>query len=155
MNAMRYWLMKSEPSCYGIEDLEREGTNMWEGCRNYLVRNYFRDEMEIGDKALFYHSNANPTGVVGIMEIVSEAYADPTQFDPSSEYYDAKSTTENPRWLVRDVRFVRRLPRCVTLKELKETPGLDQMAVCQKGQRLSVLRVTEAEWKIVMELSKG
>ncbi|MBX3119473.1 MAG: EVE domain-containing protein [Fimbriimonadaceae bacterium] len=147
---MGYWLMKSEPDTYGIDDLEKEGTNMWEGCRNYTVRNFFRDSMQIGDLAFFHHSNVDPAGIVGVMEIVSEAYPDPTQFDPKSHYYDAKSPKDAPRWLVRDVRFVRKFKRTVSLAELRETPGLEDMWVTRKGQRLSVMPVTEAEWNIVM-----
>lgn len=149
---MGYWLMKSEPETYGIDDLEREGVNMWEGCRNYTVRNYFRDSMKIGDFAFFYHSNSNPSGIVGIMEIVSEAYPDPTQFDPKSHYYDAGSKPENPRWLLRDVKYVSKFKRTVSLAELRETPGLEDMLVIRKGQRLSVLPVSDNEWKIINNL---
>ncbi len=139
---MSYWLLKSEPDCYSIEDQARDGTNYWEGCRNYTVRNFFRDSMNIGDKGFFYHSSCEPPGVVGIVEIVSDAYPDPTQFDPKSDYYDEKSTKENPRWLTRDVKFVKKLPRQVTLAELRSAPGLEDMMVVQKGQRLSVMPVT-------------
>lgn len=149
---MRYWLMKSEPDTYGIDDLEREGVNMWEGCRNYTVRNYFRDFMKVGDKAFFHHSNSNPSGIVGTMEIVSEAYPDPTQFDPESHYYDPKSKKSDPRWLLRDVKFLSKFKRIVSLAELKEIPGLEEMLVIRKGQRLSVMPVTEKEWEIVLGL---
>lgn len=147
-----YWLMKSEPETYGIDDLEKEGTNMWEGCRSYTVRNFFRDQMKVGDKAFFYHSNADPSGIVGTMEIVSEAYPDPTQFDPKSHYYDPKSPKDNPRWLLRDVKFLSKFKRTVSLAELRETKGLEDMLVIKKGQRLSVMPVTEKEWKIVLAL---
>jgi predicted RNA-binding protein with PUA-like domain len=151
---MGYWLMKSEPDCYSIDDLKKAGgPAMWEGCRNYTVRNFFRDEMKIGDKAFFYHSNIPPVGIVGTMEIVSEPYPDPTQFDPESEYYDPKSKKENPRWVLRDVQFVEKYKRCVTLAELKETPGLENMLVVRKGQRLSVMPVTEQEWHVIENLS--
>jgi predicted RNA-binding protein with PUA-like domain len=150
---MAYWLMKSEPDTYSIDDLEKaNGPAMWEGCRNYTVRNYFRDCMAIGDFAFFYHSNAKPSGIVGIMEIVSEPYPDPTQFDPNSDYYDAKSDPENPRWILRDVCFIEKFKRVVPLSELKETPGLEDMLVNRKGQRLSVMPVSEQEWQIVNEL---
>ncbi len=149
---MGYWLMKSEPGAYGVADLERAGVDMWEGCRNYTVRNYFRDAMQIGDHAFFYHSNANPSGIVGTMEIVSEPYPDPTQFDPSSHYYDPKSPPGNPRWVLRDVKFLSKFKRTVSLAELRETPGLEEMHVVRKGQRLSVMPVTEAEWQIVLGL---
>jgi predicted RNA-binding protein with PUA-like domain len=145
--------MKSEPDCYSIDDQEKDGTNLWEGCRNYTVRNFFRDSMKIGDQAFFYHSSCEVPGIVGVIECVSDAYPDPTQFDPKSDYYDPKSTKENPRWLTRDMKFVKKLPRIVTLAELKETPGLESMAVVQRGQRLSVMPVTDAEWKIVSSLA--
>lgn len=149
---MGYWLMKSEPDTYGIDHLIASSPAMWEGCRNYVVRNYFRDEMEIGDMAFFYHSRSDPIGIVGTMRICSEPYPDPTQFDPSSHYFDPKSPKDNPRWILRDVEFVSKFKRCVTLNELKETPGLEKMLVTRKGQRLSVMPVTEEEWRIVMAL---
>ena len=149
---MNYWLMKSEPDCYSIDDLERDGTEFWEGCRNYQVRNYLRDEMSPGDMAFFYHSSTKPAGIVGTMKITSEAYPDPTQFDPESRYFDAKSSRENPRWFVRDIQFDSKFKRMVTLQELKETPGLEKMWVTKKGQRISILPVTPEEWKIVLDL---
>jgi predicted RNA-binding protein with PUA-like domain len=150
---MQYWLLKSEPDVYSIDDLEKAGKPaMWEGCRNYTVRNYFRDTMQHGDLAFFYHSNAEPNGIVGTMRIVGDAYPDPTQFDPASEYYDAKSPRENPRWLLRDVVFISKFKRTVTLGELREVDGLQDMFVVRKGQRLSVMPVTEQEWEIVKAL---
>ena len=150
---MGYWLMKSEPDTYSIDDLRKAGgPAMWEGCRNYTVRNFFRDDMKVGDKAFFYHSNIPPVGIVGTMEIVSEPYPDPTQFDPDSEYYDPKSKKEAPRWLLRDVLFKEKYKRCVTLAELKENPALESMLVVRKGQRLSVMPVTEQEWQIIENL---
>jgi predicted RNA-binding protein with PUA-like domain len=149
---MPQWLMKSEPDCYSIEDLEREGTGMWEGCRNYTVRNFLRDQMRPRDGAFFYHSSTAQPGIVGTMEIVGEAYPDPTQFDPESEYFDPKSTQENPRWYVRDVRFQRKFARVVPLSEIKSTPGLQGMAVAKKGQMLSITPVTEKEWNLVLAL---
>ncbi|MCX7800164.1 MAG: EVE domain-containing protein [Fimbriimonadales bacterium] len=149
---MRHWLMKSEPSVYSIADLRREVRAMWEGCRNYLVRNRLRDEVRPGDMAFFYHSNSQPSGIAGIMEVVSEAYPDPTQFDPESPYFDPKATRENPRWLAVDVEFVREFARVVPLAELKEHPVLGGMEVCRRGQRLSVLPVTTDEWDAVLAL---
>lgn len=151
---MRYWLMKSEPDCYSIQDLERDSVNMWEGCRNYTVRNFLRDTMQVGDLAFFYHSVTDPTGIVGIMEIASEAYPDPTQWDAKSEYFDAKSPKDAPRWFVRDVKFVKKFSRTISLSELKQTPGLEAMEVCKRGQRLSIMPVTESEWNIVLQLAK-
>lgn len=153
--AMRYWLMKSEPDTYSIDDLiKAKGPAMWEGCRNYTVRNFFRDTMEPGDLAFFHNSNANPSGIIGVMEVVGEPYPDPTQFDPKSHYYDEKSPKDNPRWLARDVVFKEKFKKVISLAELKTIPGLEQMLVVQKGQRLSVMPVTEAEWKIVMDTAK-
>ena len=149
---MAYWLMKSEPDCYGIDDLKKQGTGMWEGCRNYTVRNFLRDKMKPGDKAFFYHSSVDPAGIAGTMEIVGKGYPDPTQFDPESEYFDAKSPKDNPRWFVRDVKFLKKFKRLVPLSELRSTPGLEDMEVLRRGQRLSVMPVTEKEWKIVTGL---
>lgn len=145
--------MKSEPDTYSIDDLiAANGPAMWEGCRNFTVRNFFRNDMQIGDMAFFYHSNIAPVGIVGTMEIVSEAYPDPTQFDPKSDYYDASSREEKPKWYLRDVVFREKFARCITLAELKANPELATMLVVRKGQRLSVMPVTEAEWNVVMAL---
>lgn len=150
---MAFWLMKSEPDTYSIDDLIAAGKpSMWEGCRNYTVRNFLRDTMKEGDLAFFYHSNANPSGIVGIMRVVGEPYPDPTQFDPASDYYDPKSPAENPRWVVRDVVHVEKFARVISLAELREVPGLEEMLVVRKGQRLSVMPVTDAEWTIVNAL---
>ena len=146
---MNYWLMKSEPDCYSIDDLAAKSPAMWEGCRNYMVRNYFRDTMQKGDLAFFYNSNCDVPGIIGIMEIVSEAYPDPTQFDPNSMYFDAKSPQENPRWVLRDVDFREKFLRTISLAELRTVPLLAEMQVLRKGQRLSVMPVTADEWKIV------
>lgn len=152
---MRYWLMKSEPDTYGIDDLIAAGKPaMWEGCRNYTVRNFFRDEMSDGDLAFFHHSNANPSGIVGTMRIVGEAYPDPTQFDPNSHYFDPKSPRDNPRWLLRDVEFIEKFPRIVSLAEMKTIPGLEEMWVLRKGMRLSVMPVTQKEWEIIHRVAK-
>lgn len=147
--------MKSEPDVYGIDHLKAKGKpDIWEGCRNYTVRNFMRDQMNPGDMALFYHSNAKPSGIVGIMRITSQAYPDPHQFDPKSKYYDEKSPQDNPRWLAVDVEYVEKFSRVISLAELKETAGLENMAVVQRGQRLSVMPVTESEWNLVLELAK-
>jgi predicted RNA-binding protein with PUA-like domain len=148
-----YWLMKSEPDVYSIDDLVRSGKpSLWEGCRNYTVRNFVRDAMRVGDLAFFYHSNAVPSGIVGTMRIASAAYPDPTQFDPTSEYFDPKSPAENPRWLAVDVEPVEKFRRVVPLAELREVPALGEMLVIRRGQRLSVMPVTESEWDAVMSL---
>lgn len=146
----KYWLMKSEPDTYSIDDLERDQVNMWEGCRNYTVRNFMRDQMEVGDLAFFYHSNADPAGIVGLMRIARTAYPDPTQFDPASDYHDPKSRPENPRWLAVDVEFIEKWERPLTLKEIKADPELSGMLVAQRGQRLSIMPVTATEWSAVL-----
>ncbi len=125
---------------------------MWEGCRNYTVRNFFKDDVKVGDMAFFYHSSTKEIGIVGEMEVVRAGYPDPTQFDPKSEYYAPKSTKEKPHWMALDVKFVRKYPRVVSLQELKETPGLEKMLVTRKGQRLSAMPVTKEEWEIVQKL---
>lgn len=152
---MQYWLMKSEPDVFGIDDLKKVGTEPWDGIRNYQARNLMRDDMKVGDGVLFYHSNAKPPGVVGVAEVASETYPDPTQFDPDNKYFDAKSKPDNPRWLLLEVKYVRHLPRMVSLAELKETPGLEEMMVTRKGMRLSIQPVTQAEWDIVLKIAEA
>jgi predicted RNA-binding protein with PUA-like domain len=149
---MAYWLMKSEPDVYGIDDLKRDKVEPWDGIRNYQVRNMFRDQMKVGDLAFFYHSNCKPPAVVGIMTIASEAYPDHTQFDPKSRYYDAKSDKESPRWLLVDVKYKRKLKREITLQELKENKKLEDFRLNQKGNRLSVIPVKKSEWDLILGL---
>ena len=149
---MAYWLMKSEPDVYGIDDLKRDKVEPWDGIRNYQVRNMFRDQMKVGDLAFFYHSNCKPPAVVGIKTIASEAYPDHTQFDPKSRYYDAKSDKENPRWLLVDVKYKRKLKREITLQELKENKKLKDFRLNQKGNRLSVIPVKKSEWDLILDL---
>ena len=149
---MAYWLMKSEPDVYGIDDLKRDKVEPWDGIRNYQVRNMFRDQMKVGDLAFFYHSNCKPPAVVGIMTIASEAYPDHTQFDPKSRYYDAKSDKENPRWHLVDVKYKRKLKREITLQELKENKKLKDFRLNQKGNRLSVIPVKKSEWDLILDL---
>lgn len=149
---MRYWLMKSEPDAFSIDDLERVGREPWDGIRNYQARNYMRDEMEIGDLAFFYHSNAKPTGIAGIMRIASHAYPDPTAFDPEAKYYDPKSDPERPRWYLVDVEFVRKFKRIITLAELRLHPELDGMPLLRKGNRLSIMPVAAEHWDLILGL---
>ena len=149
---MAYWLMKSEPDVYGIDDLKRDKIEPWDGIRNYQVRNMFRDQMKVGDLAFFYHSNCKPPAVVGIMTIASEAYPDHTQFDPKSRYYDAKSDKESPRWLLVDAKYKRKLKREITLQELKENKKLEDFRLNQKGNRLSVIPVKKSEWDLILSL---
>ena len=144
--------MKSEPDAYSIDDLERDGTEPWDGIRNYQARNFMRDEMKIGDDVLFYHSSCKVPGVVGIAKVASEAYPGPTQFDPKARYYDEKSTDDNPRWLLVDIAFVRKTKRAIPLKELKEHPALADFRLNQRGNRLSIFPVEKQHWDIVLSL---
>ena len=149
---MRYWLMKTEPDVFSIDDLARVKTEPWTGVRNHQARNFMRDGMSKGDGVLFYHSSCDVPGVAGIAEVASAAYPDPTQFERKSEYYDDKSTREEPRWMLVDVAFKRKLKRTITLAELKEQPRLDGFALLQRGNRLSVLPVTKAQWDCILAL---
>jgi predicted RNA-binding protein with PUA-like domain len=152
--AKGYWLMKSEPDVYSIEDLERDGVTPWEGVRNFQARNLMRDQMRVGDRVLFYHSNADPPGVAGIGEVASGAYPDPSAFDESSDYHDPRSTRDDPRWMMVDVRFVERFPGVVPLATLRSTLGLEEMMVIRRGMRLSVQPVTKNEFWIVTRLGR-
>lgn len=149
---MRYWLMKTEPDAFSIDDLARVKTEPWTGVRNYQARNYMRDGMQAGDGVLFYHSSCPEPGVVGVAEVASVAYPDPTQFDRKSDYYDEKSTPENPRWMLVDVAFKRKLARTISLDELKQQTKLEGFALLQRGNRLSVLPVTKAQWSHILAL---
>jgi predicted RNA-binding protein with PUA-like domain len=150
----RTWLLKSEPDAYSFGDLERDGRTPWDGIRNYQARNFMRDEMSVGDRVLYYHSNAQPPGVVGVAEVVSEPYPDPTQFDEASRYHDPKATREEPRWILVDVAPVRRLPRTVTLAEIKDEPALAEMPLVRRGNRLSVMPVSEKEVERILEMAE-
>jgi len=152
--AKRHWLMKSEPSVFSIDDLARVKTTAWEGVRNYVARNHLR-EAQVGDEVLFYHSSADPTGVAGVAKVVKTAYADPSQFDPKSDFHDAGSKKDDPRWVVVDVAFVKKLPRVVTLEEIKKSPALADMVVAKKGARHSVQPVTDAEFRTVLAMAKA
>ena len=149
---MAHWLMKSEPEDYSIDDLERDGREMWDGIRNYQARNMMRDDMAIGDDVFFYHSNCKEPAIVGVARVASKPYPDPTQFDPESKYYDPKSPQENPRWLLVDVEFVRQLARPITLAELKAQSGLDGMILTRRGNRLSIMPVSDEHWDLVLSL---
>ncbi len=150
----RAWLIKSEPDCYSFQDLERDGSTGWEGVRNYQARNFMRDDMQVGDKVLFYHSSTAQPAVVGVAEVASEPYPDPTQFDPDSEYYDPKSTHDAPRWQQVDFKPVAPLAREVTLAELKQVEDLADMRLLARGNRLSVMPVEPAHFARVLELAK-
>lgn len=149
---MQYWLMKSEPDVYGIDDLKRFKVDHWDGIRNYQARNFMRDGMKKGDRAFFYHSNCDEPGIAGIMEIAREAYPDHTQFDPEDKHFDPKSDPDNPRWLMVDVKFVRKLKRTITLRELKSYKTLAEMPLVRKGSRLSIMPVTKRQWEFILKL---
>lgn len=152
--AKRYWLLKCEPEAYTIDDLERDGTTTWEGVRNFQARNYMRDDMKVGDGVLFYASNAEPSGVTGVAEISREGYHDPYSFQEGHKYQDPKSDPENPTWYMVDIRFAEKFPDIIPLAVLKETRGLGDMMVTQKGSRLSVQPVTKKEFDIVVKLGR-
>lgn len=148
------WLMKSEPEVYSIADLETDGSSGWEGVRNYQARNLMRDEMKVGDLVLFYHSNADPSGIAGLAKVASAPLADPTQFDKKSEYFDATSTKADPRWMMVKIAFVEAFKQVLTLETLKADPKLAGMALLQKGQRLSVQPVSAAHFDHVLALAR-
>lgn len=152
--ARSYWLMKCEPSAYTIDDLKRDGKSSWEGVRNYQARNFMRDGMHKGDLVLFYASNADPSGVTGIAEILREAYPDPFAMKKGHDYYDPKSTPDDPIWVSVDIGFVERFPRTIALEELRQVPGLETMVLLKKGSRLSIQPVTREEFEIVRRLGR-
>ncbi len=152
---MNYWLMKCEPSAYTIDDLKQDGKTSWEGVRNYQARNFMRDGMKRGDRVLFYASNADPSGVTGVAEISREAYPDQFALKKGHEYYDEKSTAENPIWYSVDIGFVERFPHIVPLDTLKSARGLEEMVVTKKGSRLSIQPVTKSEFEIVVKLGRA
>jgi predicted RNA-binding protein with PUA-like domain len=148
-----YWLMKTEPSTYSIDDLARDRVTRWEGVRSFQARNFMRDRMKVGDLALFYHSSAEPPGVAGIARIASASYPDPSQFDEKSPYYDETSKRDDPRWSLVDVELVEKFEALVPLERLRKDKALKGMLVLAKGQRLSVMPVTEKHFRRVLELA--
>ncbi|MEN8259786.1 MAG: EVE domain-containing protein [Pseudomonadota bacterium] len=151
---MNYWLMKSEPGEFSIVDLEQRAsqTEPWDGVRNYQARNIMRDEMKVGDKALFYHSNCEEPGIVGIVQVVRQGYPDYTAFDPDNKHCDPKSSPAQPRWFMVDVRFVKKLARIITLKELREHQQLTELPLVRRGNRLSVMPISEDQWNFILSL---
>jgi predicted RNA-binding protein with PUA-like domain len=150
----RYWLLKSEPEAFSIDDLARakKQTTRWDGVRNYQARNFLRDDLAIGDGVLFYHSNADPPAVVGTARVVRAGYPDPTQFDTGDSHHDPASAMDDPRWFAVDIAFDTKFARPVTLPELRADPALADMILLRKGSRLSVQPVSAAEWKRIAKL---
>ncbi|WP_415880782.1 EVE domain-containing protein [Methylomonas sp. TEB] len=154
---MNYWLMKSEPDTFGIDDLfNRPGqTEHWDGVRNYQARNMMRDDMKIGDQVFFYHSNCDEPGIVGIMQVVREAYPDFTAFDPDDKHFDPKSNPDKPTWYMVDVKFVRKLSRNISLRELKLKTELTELALLRRGNRLSIMPVNAKQWAFILGLENA
>jgi len=149
---VNYWLMKSEPDVFGIDHLIAmpNKTEHWDGVRNYQARNMMRDDMKKGDLVFFYHSNCKVPGIVGIMKVVKESYPDFTSWNPESKYFDPKSTQEKPRWFMVDIKFKRKLKRTISLNELKEMQGLEEMALVRRGNRLSIMPVSKHDWDTIL-----
>ncbi len=154
---MKYWLMKSEPETFSIDDLKNrpDQTEPWDGVRNYQARNFMRDDMKVGDKVFFYHSNCKVPGIVGIAEVASRPYPDRWQFDPTSDYFDPKSDPDNPRWILVDIRYKRHLKRTIPLAEIKQhADALGDFALIRKGNRLSIMPVNRAQWTYLEAMEK-
>ncbi len=149
---MKYWLMKSEPDVFSIDNLKAKKKSGWDGVRNYQARNFMRDEMKIGNMVLFYHSSCEVPGVAGLARVSKESHPDPSQFDSKSEYYDPKATKDNPRWFMVEVEFVEKFDEVITLSALKAEKALSNMPLVQKGSRLSINPVTEKEFKTIIGL---
>jgi len=149
---MNYWLFKSEPECFGIDHLAKctKQTTCWDGVRNYQARNMMRNEMRVGDQGFFYHSNSLPAGIVGLVEVVKAAYPDHTQFDPEAEHFDPKSSFDNPRWFMVDVKLIKKFPRILTLSEMRQNPLLSTLMILRKGSRLSITPVTPEEYEVIV-----
>ncbi len=151
---MKYWLMKSEPEAFSIDDLQARPGQIepWDGVRNYQARNFMRDDMQVGDQVFFYQSNCELPGIVGIMEVAGKSYPDPTAFDPQSKYFDPKSSPDQPRWFLVDMKYIRHTRRIIPLAELKEHDPLENMLLVRKGNRLSIMPVTKAQWDYILRL---
>ena len=152
----QYWLMKSEPNTFSIEHLKSmpKQTEHWDGVRNYQARNYMRDDMAPGDEIFFYHSNCECPGIVGIATVASTAYPDHTAFDPNSQYFDPKSSADNPRWYMVDVKYKKKFKHTITLAELKLHPKLQDLPLVRKGNRLSIMPISKSHWDIILKISK-
>lgn len=149
---MKYWLLKSEPKDYSIDDLERDRVAIWDGVRNYQARNFLR-QMQPGDRAFFYHSNTKPPGIVGLAKVIRGDIVDPTQFDPEDKHYDPKATPENPRWQTVEIEWIEKFPRLISISELKENFSGDEFLVVKRGNRLSVMPVAETVAQQILELT--
>ena len=152
---MNYWLMKSEPNAYSIDDLKSEGKTGWDGIRNYQARNLMRDQMQVGDKVLFYHSNAKPPGVVGLAQVSDIGLVDPSQFDPESKYFDPKSSSDNPRWLMVELAYLETFSQFISLPDLRESADLEGMMVLKKGARLSIQPVSQAHFQQICQMGQS
>ena len=150
---MAYWLMKSEPDVYSIDDLRRDGREMWDSIRNYQARNMMRDDMRIGDEVFFYHSNCKEPAIAGIAKVASKPYPDPTQFDKKSRYFDPKSTQDEPRWILVDVEFVRKFKKPITLAEIKANKDLEDMILVRRGNRLSIMPIEKNHWDLILTMA--
>ncbi len=154
MSTQKYWLMKSEPDVFSIDDLKQKKTTLWDGVRNYQARNFMMNDMRVGDVVLFYHSNAEPPGIAGLAKISHLAQPDPSQFDKKSEYYDAKATPHAPRWFGVTVEFVKKFKTLISLEDIRSHKELQSMLVIKKGQRLSIQPVTKAEFDVIQKLAR-
>jgi predicted RNA-binding protein with PUA-like domain len=149
---MNYWLMKSEPDVYSIDDLEKQDVTPWEGIRNYQARNFMRDDMKVGDRMLFYHSNSKPPGIAGTGVVCKESYPDYFAWDPSSKYFDAKSTKDNPRWMMVDIKFEQKFSTYISLEEMKSMPELEGILVTKRGMRLSIQPISEQHFQFLVKI---
>lgn len=147
-----YWIFKSEPDVFSIDNLEKDKTTYWDGVRNYEARNFLRDKVKKGDIVLFYHSNCEKPGIYGICEVIKEGYPDFTQFEPTHKYFDPKSKKDNPTWFMVDIKFVRKLKKPILLEEIKSNPKLKKMRLVQKGNRLSILPITKEEFDEILKM---
>lgn len=148
----QFWLLKSEPSTYSIGDLERDGSTLWEGVRNYQARNFMRDQMRVGDRVLFYHSSAEPSAVAGLARVQSCAKVDPTQFQAKSKYFDSKATKDNPIWFCPEIKFERKFKKLIAIEELRKIKKLASMELLKRGSRLSVQPVTKVEFETILAM---
>lgn len=150
---MNYWLMKTEPDCYSIDDLKRQKVGTWDGVRNFQARNFIK-EMKVGDQVFIYHSSAKTIGIVGLAEVARDAYPDKTAFDKKAEHFDPKSKKDKPTWFVVDLKFVKKFESCFELSDIKKVPSLHTMKILQKGSRLSVTPVSKKEFDTIIKIQK-